>query len=173
MTENTDNSTKNTIDRALDDTKDNIKKYSRNATSVLLYIFLSIFSFLGFIILAITLPNRAELSIGETGQLIFYGIFILIFGVLTSFYRYNLKETSKHERFLLALHRIRIAANNKDFSDDVIKSLTQNAFEEPAQGDSVFRRRKIESPIEGHPTSDVLTMVLNKLFERVDITPKK
>ena len=44
----------------------------------------------------------------KTVELILYGIFILIFGVLTSFYRFHLKEISKYEHFLIGIHRVRL-----------------------------------------------------------------
>ncbi len=98
-----------------------------------------------------------------------YALFIIIFGVLTSFYRYHLKEISKLEQYYFGFLRIRIAGNNSLTGyDDLVKdSLTRDAFtfESPS--------KKITSPVPGHPGSDILTNFLNKLLDKFELTPKK
>jgi len=106
-------------------------------------------------------------------QYILYGIFVLIFSVLISLYRFHLKEVQRYEHFLFGLLRIRIAANNSDlgFGDEVRTALVKDAFS--LADNSIFKKdKKIESPIQGHPTSDITTLILNKIIETVDITAK-
>lgn len=120
-------------------------------------------------------------NIGSSGaassvEFILYGIFILVFGVLTSFYRYFLKEISKYEHFLFGMHRIRIAANNYQggFADEVRTALTNNAFSNGSdKTENIFSRKsKIESPIPGHPSSDAATFLLNKILQSIEVNIK-
>jgi len=109
-------------------------------------------------------------------DIIFYGVFVLFFGVITSFYRYFLKEMSKYEHYLFAMHRIRIAANNHDdgFGTEVRRALTSSAFDFSIEKDSVFKRKgNISSPIPGHPSSDALTLILNKILEPFEFVVKQ
>lgn len=119
--------------------------------------------------------STVQVKLNDIIQYIIYGIVILIFGVLTSFYRFRLKEISKYEHFLFGLYRIRIAAygSNKGFDDEVRHSLAHSAFKID-ESQSVFKKAgKIESPIPGHPTSDMTTLLLNKILEGIEITTKR
>ncbi len=115
-------------------------------------------------------------SLNNTSELIFYGISILVFGVLTSFYRYFLKEISKYEHYLFGMHRIRIAANNYEggFADEVRTALTFNAFSNTTDnvGGLFKNKSKVQSPIPGHPTSDATTFLLNKIVDSLEIVIK-
>jgi hypothetical protein len=119
--------------------------------------------------------SSSSFKIDTTIQYFFYGIFIFIFGVFTSFYRFHLKEISKYEHFLFGLHRIRIAGNNsqKGFDDEVRTSLTKDAFANEARTGVFSKDRRVESPIPGHPTSDFASMLFNKVLESIDFTAKK
>jgi hypothetical protein len=117
------------------------------------------------------LPSRLEGSLikldGATIY-IFYGIFILVFGVFTSLNRFHLKQASKYEHYMIAFQRVRIAGNNPDFSDNVRASLLIDAFTYETRSSS----KRIESPIPGHPTSDVGTALLNKIMDSLDVVLK-
>lgn len=105
---------------------------------------------------------------------ILYGIFILLFGVFTSLYRFHLKEISRQEHYLIGFQRIRIAGVNSTskYDDEVKIALTNNAFSfDPEKGSKDIK--SIESPVQGHPTSDIATSLINKILEKVDFTPKK
>ena len=108
----------------------------------------------------------------DLSSFILYGVFILIFGVLASFYRFHLKEISRQEHFLLGFHRIRIAAVNSStkYDDEVLKALTKDAFYLHTQAQS--SKSKVESPILGHPGSDAATTILNKLLEQIEVRLK-
>jgi hypothetical protein len=101
---------------------------------------------------------------------IVYGIFILIFGVTTSFYRFHLKEISKYEHFLFGFLRIRMACHDDIQNNVEVKNaLTQDAF---ATEVKVRKEQRIDSPIPGHPTSDIGSAVMNKILDAIDFTAK-
>ena len=100
---------------------------------------------------------------------ILYGIFIILFSVLTSFYRFFLKEITKQEHYLIGFHRIRIAGNNSTtkYDDEVKIALTNNAFNY-GNSTSNSKEKNFESPIPGHPTSDITTTLLNKIMDKLE-----
>jgi hypothetical protein len=109
----------------------------------------------------------------DLSDYVLYGVFILIFGVTTSLYRFHLKEISKQEHYLVGFQRIRIAGVNSTtkYDDEVKVSLTKDAF---TFNENAPRKDKlIESPIPGHPSSDIATELLNKLLDKFDLTAKK
>lgn len=165
-----DNSGPRTIDRALDDCKEKVIKYSGNSSKALLLVLFAI-TVLGGVQLYIHITTPVTEKFDSSVLLISYGVFILVFGVTTSFYRFFLKEAAKYEHFLFGLHRIRIAANNSKtgFEDEVRTALTQNAFLEYSSNDSIFSKRKgtVESPIPGYPTSDLSVFLLNSIREEL------
>lgn len=105
-----------------------------------------------------------------------YGVFILLFGVFNSYYRFHKREIAKYEHYLLAFHRIRIAATNATtkYDGEVLIALTQDAFKWETTG-SLFnsKKNKVESPIPGHPSSDISAVLLSKVIDAIDITLKK
>jgi hypothetical protein len=106
---------------------------------------------------------------------LFLAAFIVVTGVLIALYRFHLVEITKNEQFKLGFWRIRIAANNTSagFQTEVRRALTENAFsfETPR---SIYRRSKeVESPLPGHPGSDLVTAVLNKVLNEVEFNPSK
>jgi hypothetical protein len=114
-------------------------------------------------------------NISNSIYLALYGLFVLVFSVTISLYRYCLKQISKIEHFYFGLLRIRIAgSNSKTGYDDYVKeSLTKEAFSFEGQTGIVSRSKQIESPIQGHPISDITTSIINKLLEGYELKPKK
>jgi hypothetical protein len=104
-----------------------------------------------------------------------YSIFILFFGVFTSFYRFHMKEISKQEHYLIGFQRIRIAGvNSKTKYDDEVKiALTKNAFYYESDVKNLQTKKKLESPIQGHPASDLSTVLINKMLDKFDFKPKE
>lgn len=92
---------------------------------------------------------------------------------MTSFYRFFLKEISKQEHYLVGFHRIRIAGNNSTtkYDDEVKIALTHNAFNYE-NSTSNKKGKNVESPIPGHPTSDITTTLLNKIIDQLDFKSK-
>lgn len=108
---------------------------------------------------------------------ILFGIFVIIFGVMMAVYRFHLAEIAKAEHYKIGFMRIRIAANNieKGFLTEVRLALTDSAFDNGKVLSATGRTKKLESPLPGHPTSDVGTAILNKLLDQVEVhlTTKK
>ncbi len=103
-------------------------------------------------------------------------IFATVFGVVMSVYRFHLNEISKAEHYKVGFLRIRIAANNTSggFQGEVRSALTEKAFEFlPILGGVLGRGKKVESPLPGHPTSDLSALVLNKVLEGLDVKVEK
>lgn len=121
------------------------------------------------------LKEKIEASKKGYDDYILYGIFILIFSIVTSFYRFHQKEISKYEHYLIGFHRIRIAANNSPnkFETEVRTELTRDAFSYETQKAIFSTEKKVESPIPGHPTSDITTLFINKIFESIEIKAKQ
>ena len=96
------------------------------------------------------------------------GLFVLVFGVLMAVYRFHLQEIAKAEHFKIGFLRIKIAADNgsQGFESEVRQALAMNAFDYVK---SLPTKGKVESPLPGHPTSDVATLFLNKLFETFEL----
>jgi hypothetical protein len=104
----------------------------------------------------------------------FYGagaLFVVIVGVFVGVYRFHLREITKNEQYKLGLMRIRVAANysaQPGFDGEVRTALTKGAFDMP-QEMGVLGRRRIESPLPGHPSTDIATLFFNRLMEQVDV----
>lgn len=118
--------------------------------------------------------SKELITIDKTAMYIAYGIVVLMFGVLASFYRYQLKEIAKFEHYLFGFTRIRIAGYFGDtkYEDTVREALTKDAFNYLDNKDSIPKKKKVESPIEGHPTSDFTTELLNRVLNAIDISVK-
>ncbi|MBI4808032.1 MAG: hypothetical protein HY799_03650 [Nitrosomonadales bacterium] len=121
-------------------------------------------------------PEQAVVSPLFSNTVIFslLAIFALVFGVLMSVYRFHLNETSKAEHYRIGFMRIRIAANNNSqgFQSEVRHALTEKAFAFQSST-GMFRGKNIESPLPGHPTSDVAAIILDKLLDKLELIEKK
>jgi hypothetical protein len=101
-------------------------------------------------------------------------IFIVVFGVLMSVYRFHLNEVAKAEHYKLGFMRIRIAAHNTalGYKTEVRAALTDQAFGfQPAT--LLFKSKSVESPLPGHPTSDAVALILDKILAKFDLVEKK
>ncbi|CAA0099763.1 Uncharacterised protein [Halioglobus japonicus] len=102
---------------------------------------------------------------------VFVVLFVVVFGVMMAIYRFHLNEISRSEQLKVGFMRIRIAANNHDnqgFSTEVRMALTDNAFTL-----QTGKEKKVESPLPGHPSSDLGALLVNKLLESVDFKVTK
>jgi len=98
---------------------------------------------------------------------------LVIISLAVGLYRFHLKEVSRLEGDKLGFLRIRIAANNYDrpgFQSEVRSALTSGAFrldtvKTPANSN-------LESPLPGHPSSDLATSLLNRVLDKFDISVK-
>ena len=106
----------------------------------------------------------------------------IVVSVFTSLYRFHLREITKNEQYKVAFLRLNIAstvAGENSGSTDLTKTLTENAFTVQQEGSTIFSRRvrsnespttmRVESPLPGHPTSELATGIVNKLLEQIEI----
>lgn len=102
---------------------------------------------------------------------VFVLLFVVVFGVMMAIYRFHLSEISRSEQLKVGFMRVRIAANNYDnqgFATEVRMALTDNAFTFQSGKD-----KKVESPLPGHPGSDLGALLVNKLLESIDFKVTK
>ena len=100
----------------------------------------------------------------------------MVFGVLMAVYRFHLTEIARAEHNKLGFMRIRVAANNYEkigFQTDVRASLVNGAFNYDSQPMVSPKRKVVESPLPGHPSSDISTMLINKMFEGLEVKRKE
>jgi hypothetical protein len=86
---------------------------------------------------------------------------VVAFGVLMALHRYHLTEISKYEHYKLAFARLNIARSYSENSiDHIVSSLTTDAFN--FKGGS---SNTVQSPLPGHPTSDLSALLVSKLLD--------
>jgi hypothetical protein len=99
-------------------------------------------------------------------------LIVIVVGVFTAMYRLHLREIAKNEQYKLGFRRIRVAANNAalpGFQSEVRTALTNHAFDSDQEPGWFAKRNKIESPLPGHPTTDIATAILNRLLESAEV----
>lgn len=173
-------SSKNSIENAIAECKEKVVKHRRQSGYILLFVV----SFLGFIIFSLLMSSTGIgkfsdkvdqiASMDSSWAYIGAGFVIMVFGVFMSIYRFHLKEAAKYEHLHIGFLRIRVAGNNTKagYQSEVRKSLTENAFQFEA-GQTLFNaNKKVNNPLPGHPTSDISTLIVNKLLENVDFQKK-
>jgi len=114
--------------------------------------------------------NSVENNKESSSFYVFAALFVVVFGVMMAIYRFHLSEISKAQHNKLGFMRIRVAANNIDkegFLTEVRDALTLNAFEY-----STGKEKKIESPLPGHPGSDISSALVSKLLNNVEVKIK-
>lgn len=113
------------------------------------------------------LPNSVLLG--------FFAIIIIVFSVIMSIYRFHLNEISKAEHYKIGFMRIRIAASNSkpQYQSEVRTALTERAFAYEAPSHGLFKNKHIESPLPGHPTTDISAHLLDKLLDKFELVESK
>lgn len=163
------------IDQAIDVCDTTILRHRSQASFFSMILFILACLFIIVQLFSILIYHINEVS--PFSSYISYTIFIILFGIFVSFYRFHQKEVSKYEHYLIGLHRIRIAANNSSegFDGEVRTSLTKDAFNNGENGFFSKKNKQIESPLPGHPTSDITVLLLNKILDTIEVTvkPKK
>jgi hypothetical protein len=114
------------------------------------------------------------LSKAKTYPFIVFGLYLAVFGIIIALYRFHMSEVARNEQIKLGFWRIRIAARNTTagFQTEVRRSLTKDAFSFDPKVKSE-KGKEIESPIPGHPASELATTVLNKIFDQIDVHVSK
>ena len=167
---------KNSIDYAIDDCKDKVNIHRAHSRSILIGIVLFLVMILSMtFMLTYKYFGLANISINAPILYILSAIIIMIFGVFMSIYRFHLKEVAKYEHLHVGFLRIRVAGNNTKtgYQSEVRKSLTENAFnfDISISGDSTTS--KVKNPLPGHPTSDISTLLINKLLDNIEFKQKE
>lgn len=86
---------------------------------------------------------------------------VVAFGVLMALHRYHLTEISKYEHYKLAFARLNIARSySENAVDHIVSSLTDGAFDFKSSSKS-----SVQSPLPGHPTSDLSALLVSKLLD--------
>ncbi|HXP50240.1 MAG TPA: hypothetical protein VN922_09815 [Bacteroidia bacterium] len=166
--ENQDSNPRSAIDQALGTCHDIInvhRKENRTLLTIALTVGAGCASYFMYSLLRMRLnPSSGNI---ETQGYIVYIFGIVVISILTALYRFHLKEISRAQQNLIAFMRIRIAASSyKDgFATEVRKSLTENAFHSDITQTNSAKNKPIESPVPGHPASELSTLVVNKLLE--------
>lgn len=163
------------IDASIEEVKQHSEHHRRSSQRLITYLmtfsaallFFQVFLFVGFPSVDITVPDPLMYGL--------FAIYVMVFGVLMAIYRFHLNEISRAEHFIIGFMRIRVAANNagdEGFQSEVRTSLTEGAFSHHTVQQKGIVRKQVESPIPGHPTSDVTSILLNKLLEGFEVKRK-
>lgn len=161
---------KGTIDSAIN-VLDKYIEHNRSAARMVL-VYLTVFS---LILAALLAYIYLTSSLPQSLHYILAGIFVVVFGVVMAVYRFRLNEIAKATHYKIGFMRIRVAANNfnrQGFHTEVRQSLTERAFDYSASSLLSSKGKQVESPLPGHPTSDISAMFLNKLLEGFELKKK-
>ncbi|MBR9856763.1 MAG: hypothetical protein GYB38_03555 [Gammaproteobacteria bacterium] len=177
---------KNSIDASIEALDAYIEKNKDEGRRIFSYLRMFSITILMVILMLYILPLYMTAAIPDSAlasakipDVVLYGlfaIFVVVFGVVMAIYRFHLNEISRTEHYKIGFMRIRVAANNFDkegFNSEVRLSLTADAFS--YQPSSVFsgKEKKVESPLPGHPTSDLSAVLLNKLLDGLEVKKKQ
>ena len=102
-------------------------------------------------------------------------VFFVVFGVFMAIYRFHLTEIAKFQQYKFGLLRIRVAARNfkrDGFRSEVREALTKDAFLYAANI-KPGKQSKIENPLQGHASSDLAVLLLNKILDGLEVTTKQ
>lgn len=154
-----------TIDTAIKDIEQYMKGCLLAARNILLYLFL----FSGILALGVTFYTLGNTKMPESFLYIVAAIFFVVFGVLMAIYRFYLNEIARNQHYRMGFMRIRVAANNygrEGFKTEVRRALTERAFDYVPASLVRSKDQKIESPLPGHPGSDIAAMLIDRLTEK-------
>ncbi|AUP77447.1 hypothetical protein [Flavivirga eckloniae] len=165
----------NSLDNAIKECKEIVLNH-RSQSKLILY---SVSSFLILLIatnyvLIVFSGIDIQIVLDSSWLYIAAGFVMMVFGVLMSIYRFHLKETAKYEHLHIGFLRIRVAGNNTEtgYQTEVRKSLTENAFLFDTNNTFLGTNKKVKNPLPGHPTSDISTLIINKLLDNIEFQKK-
>ena len=161
-----------TIDSAINTLEQYIEDNQRAGRRLMMYLV----AFSSFLLLVGISPylTRSEQPAAYIYAL--SGLFVVVFGVLMAVYRFHLNEVACAAHYKIGFMRIRVAANNHDkegFLTEVRQTLTDKAFDFSPSSVIGGKGKQVESPLPGHPSSDLAAMLLNKLLEGVEVKKKQ
>ena len=107
-------------------------------------------------------------AIGSSVMVAAVAALSVIVGVLVALYRFHLTEVSRTQHYKFGFMRLRIAVTNTEgqLVPEALVALTDSAFSY-----ETAKRKKgdVESPVPGHPGSDLSAAVLNKLLTSFEV----
>jgi glucan phosphoethanolaminetransferase (alkaline phosphatase superfamily) len=152
------------------------ESHTYSAKRILSIVFMLTFMLMAILITAFIIPTLNRISdnninIPDAALYVFLAIYVLTFGVLMSIYRLHVGEASRLQHYKVGFMRIRVAGSNTSpgYQSEVRTALTKHAFDFSSKSD---KKEDIESPIPGHPGSDLATAVANKVFKGIEVVKK-
>ena len=165
-----------TIDSAIKTLEEYIQYNEQASRKIMMY--LASFTLVLFMVATIIYLGLFSNPPSDTISYVLSGlfVFVFVFGVLMAVYRFHLNEVARAAHYKIGFMRIRVAANNHDnegFLTEVRQSLTDRAFDFSPSSVLGGKGKQVESPLPGHPSSDLSAMLLNKLLEGVEVKKKQ
>ena len=167
------------IDEAISQCVDLARHHNLRATFLLqMVVFAFIFTLAigGYFVFQNT-TLRQEKPLSDTFAYLLFGFFVTVFAVLMSTHRFHLSESSRMNHIRLGFMRVRVAGRNTKpgWQSEVRQALTAGAFPaaDTLSGFGLSKAKpQIESPLPGHPASDLSTQLLNKVLEKLEVSVK-
>lgn len=164
------------IDNAMKSCVDMEKEHSysaRRILSIVIILTVALLTILFFsLFFPVLPPTDLKLSIPDTMLYAFLAIYTLTFSILMAIYRLHVGEASRLQHYIVGFMRIRVAGSNntEGYKTEVREALTAGAFDYVSKPE---KKGKLESPVPGHPGSEITTALLNKLLDGVEVVSKK
>jgi uncharacterized membrane protein len=169
--------TTKTIEEAMAFCEKKATEQKQQAQIFLRFIYLAVIAFISAIAWAFFTANgRAVSSTGQNTVIVsLIAATIGFVGISITQYRYHINEASRMEFYFIAFLRIRVAARNikEGWKSDVRTALTNGAFNFIPTSKIQKQKSEIDSPIPGHPTSDIATAAVNKLISLLEKKDEK
>lgn len=107
----------------------------------------------------------------DVSDYLLYTLFVVLFGVFTSLYRYFLREMARHQHYLMGFDRLRIALSMQAprYHSLIMEALVHHAF----YAHDVRDKPAVNSPLPGHPLSDFSAQLLSRIADKIDFTFQK
>lgn len=167
------------IDEAIAQCDELAKHHNARATTLLvMVVFAFLFTLLlGFFFVFQNTVLRVEKPLSDTFAYLLFGSFVTVFAVLMATHRFHLSESSRMNHIRLGFMRVRVAGRNTKLAwqSEVRQALTAGAFptaDAPSGLNLTKAKPQVESPLPGHPVSDLSTQILNKVLERLEVSVK-
>ena len=167
------------IDEAISQCIDLARHHNSRSTTLLVMVVVAFLLtlLLGFFFVFQNTVLAKEKPLSDTFAYLLFGSFVTVFAVLMATHRFHLSESSRMSHIRLGFMRVRVAGRNTKpaWQSEVRQALTAGAFPaaEALSGFSLSKAKpQIESPLPGHPASDLSTQLLNKVLEKLEVSVK-
>ncbi len=112
----------------------------------------------------------------ERVSLFLVGFTALIFFIFAGTYRFHLNEISKAEHYKIGFLRIKASLEESSkgaVPPEVLLALTQDTFKFNSSTPTFLQGKRVESPVPGHPGSDMTALIINRLFDQLEASRDK